>query len=201
MNNIVFTKSFSSPPVDKREILRYAGVRGKNAEMDELLDSCIEEISGKLSYKVCYREFEVKTLDYELNLGFATTKSLSLAKNLQSCEKIVLFCATVGVEMDRIINKYSLISPARSIMMQAVGSERVEALCDKFCAEISEGLDEGYKCRPRFSPGYGDLPLELQREIFTTLNPQRNVGVVLNDNMFMSPSKSVTAIIGIEKDK
>lgn len=201
MNNIVFTKSFSSPPVDRREILRYAGVRGENAEMDALLDSCLEEISGKLSYKVCYREFGVKILDEEIAFGFATTKSASLAKNLRNCEKIILFCATVGVEMDRIIAKYSSISPARSIMMQAIGSERVEALCDAFCTEISEGLEDGFKCRPRFSPGYGDLPLQLQREIFNALNPQKNVGVVLGDNLFMSPSKTVTAIVGIEKDK
>lgn len=200
MNNIVFTKSFSSPPLDRREILRYAGVRVESAEMNTLLDDCLEEISGKLSYKVCYCEFSVKTDNEKLDLGFATTYSASLSKRLCNCEKIILFCATVGLEMDRIIAKYSSISPVRSVVMQAIGSERVEALCDEFCAEISKGLDEGFKCQPRFSPGYGDLPLQLQREIFNVLKPQRNIGVVLNENMFMLPSKSVTAIIGIEKD-
>jgi hypothetical protein len=83
-------------------------------------------------------------------------------------------------------------------MLQALGSERVEALCDEFCRLMA--IESKRELRPRFSPGYGDLPLELQRDIFRLLEPSRRIGVVLNDSLLMSPSKSVTAIIGIEKD-
>ena len=103
--------------------------------------------------------------------------------------------------MDRLIAKYAATSPAKSLMLDALGSERVEALCDLFNSEIAQtARDEGCKAHPRFSPGYGDLPLEIQRAIFAVLNPEKRIGVMLNDNLFMSPSKSVTAIIGIEKD-
>ena len=74
--------------------------------------------------------------------------------------------------------------------MQALGAERVEALCDAFCAEF-----EGAKMR--FSPGYGDLPLDTQRALFALLDCPRKLGLTLNESLLMSPSKSVTAIMGL----
>ncbi len=201
MNSLIYTKTYSPPPVNEGEALRYAGVREVNEETRALFLDCLAEIRGRLTYKVCYGEFEVSSDGEELDLSFAKTKSSLLAKNLKGCHKIVLFCATVGVEMDRLIAKYASVAPAKSLMLDALGSERVEALCDLFNSEISQmAKEDGCKTHPRFSPGYGDLPLEIQREIFGTLDPAKRIGVVLNDNMFMSPSKSVTAIIGIEKD-
>ena len=62
-------------------------------------------------------------------------------------------------------------------------------------------LKMGETLRPRFSAGYGDLPLEYQRRIFDLLDPPTHIGLTLNDSYLMSPSKSVTALIGVEKIK
>ena len=51
--------------------------------------------------------------------------------------------------------------------------------------------------RPRFSPGYGDLPLEVQRTLFSLLEPMRHIGLSLTDSLLMSPTKSVTAFVGL----
>lgn len=51
--------------------------------------------------------------------------------------------------------------------------------------------------RPRFSPGYGDLPINMQKDIFAALDCPRKIGLSLNESLLMSPSKSVTAIIGV----
>ena len=37
-NNLVYIKSFASPDVDRREVLRYAGVRESTEEVDLMLD-------------------------------------------------------------------------------------------------------------------------------------------------------------------
>ena len=55
--------------------------------------------------------------------------------------------------------------------------------------------------KPRFSPGYGDLSLEMQRDIFRVLDCPRKIGLTLNESLLMSPSKSVTAIIGISGEE
>ena len=53
--------------------------------------------------------------------------------------------------------------------------------------------------KPRFSPGYGDVPLEIQKDIVMLLDCAKRIGVSLNDSLLMSPSKSVTAFIGLQE--
>ena len=194
---MVYIKTYNSPKIDKREVLRYAGVKENDEATEVLLDRCIKETEGAFSYKVCYNRYPISVSGEEIDLGFTKTKSHSLSLCLDGCEEIILFCASVGVELDRMIKKQSIISPATAVIYQALGSERVEALCDAFCEDMAREI--GAKLRPRFSPGYGDLLLDVQRDIFACLDPGR-IGVSLSDNLFMTPSKSVTAIIGIKKE-
>ena len=49
----------------------------------------------------------------------------------------------------------------------------------------------------RFSPGYGDFSLNHQRDFFRLLNLEKNLGMSLNSALLMSPSKSITAVIGV----
>ena len=189
----VLTKTYSAPPINEQEILRYAGVSRVTEEINLLLHECIELCVDKLSYKVCYREFDISFEDKCVNLGFAKTQSKDIRKNLDGCNKIVLFGATLGSNLDRMIAKYGAISPSKAFMLQAIGTERIEALCNTFNNEISNKASVA----PRFSPGYGDLPLELQKDIFLSLDCARKIGLTLNQSLLMSPTKSVTAVIGI----
>ena len=200
MVNMVLTRTYSAPAFDKKEIFRYAGVRGGAPELDTLLQECLNEVESKLVYRVCYREFAVTHHDSYLDLGFIKTESMGLKKNLFCCESIVLFAATVGIEIDRLIARYATVSPTKSLLFQAIGAERIESLCEAFCREVAEEKAKiGFKTRPRFSAGYGDFPLEVQKEIFAVLDCSRKIGLTLNQSLLMSPSKSVTAIIGVGK--
>lgn len=193
--NIVLTKTYDAPPVSKKAIFRYASCPRDEQDVAALIDSCMEEGAPSLSYKVCYTVAELSVSGDVCRIGELSFKSKSLAKNLGGCERAVIFGATLGVGIDRLISKYGQISPSRALIFQAFGAERIEALCDAFCADVADGA----KTRPRFSPGYGDLALETQRDIFALLNCQKNIGLFLLDSYLMSPSKSVTAIMGIEK--
>ena len=124
-------------------------------------------------------------------------KSKDLAKNLRGAGRALIFACTVGIGIDRLIKKYSEISPARSLVFQALGAERVETYIEKFLKDIKR--EHGVALYSRFSPGYGDLSLKTQKDIFAFLNPQKAVGLTLNDSLLMSPSKSVTAIAGVKK--
>lgn len=199
ISNMIITESLPAPEIDRAEVLRYASVRGASPEADSLLNECIDEAKGQLVYKVCYRVLDISHLNEGIDLGFAVVNAPSVVKRLEECNKIMLFCATVGVGIDRLIAKYSLFSPARAVMMQALGSERVEAVCDSLCSRIdNEVRSLGGSTTVRFSPGYGDIPLDLQRKIFDSLECTRRIGVSLGSNLFMTPTKSVTAIIGIK---
>lgn len=198
MKNTVFVKSFPAPPVDRKEILRYLNAGCESAGLKAIIDECLKEAEPVLSYKVCYAEFPVNICEDVLDLCFCKTCSHDLYKNLNGCSRIILFAATVGIKFDILVNKYSRLLPSKALCLQAIGNERVESLCNVFNAEIAENY--GDVC-PRFSPGYGDLTLNMQEEIFKVLNCSRNIGLTLNDSLLMSPQKSVTAIIGIRKSK
>lgn len=199
MNLNIITKTYKEPPICEKEILRYAGCKCKDTETLKLLHSCIDEARDKLSYNVCYRELPMSTDGLSCDFGCFFVKSQHLAKNLKGCKRVIVFSATVGVGIDRLIAKYTRLSPSRALILQAIGSERVEALCDTFCEDIKQ--ERNVILRPRFSPGYGDLPLAVQKDIFCVLECSKKIALSLNDSLLMSPSKSVTAFIGITDDK
>lgn len=184
--------------IDRKQTLRYLGYYGaKNADgIEAELDICEKLLLPALSPRACFEEFSISHGNM-LDLGFAKTESKSLAVNLEGCNKIVLFAATVGAETDRLILKYGKLSPARALILQAMGSAAIECWCDDVNALITEKYGV---TKPRFSCGYGDLPLELQRDVFTALSVTKRLGVTLSDNLFMTPTKSVTAIVGIKND-
>lgn len=193
----ICTEIFPAPPVCRDEILRYAGARQTTPEVSALLEEALQEAQSCLSYKVCWQKLPVHICGNELDLTFAKTHSEQLCQHLGNCSHIILLGATVGIGLDRLIARYGKSSPAKALLMQAIGAERIEALCNAFSQKIEKiSAAEGLNTTSRFSPGYGDLPLELQRDIFRTLNCSK-IGLTLNDSLIMSPSKSVTAIIGI----
>lgn len=182
-----YIKNVALPEINRAEALRYAGAKEESAELSALLDFAIEQTEGKLISNVCYTELPVKIEEGVCDFGAFKLESNALCRHLEGCEKAVLFAATLGAEIDRLILKYSSLSPAKAFMISALGSERIEALCDAFC--------EGKK---RFSAGYGDLPLSAQKEIFATLQCEKKIGLTLTDSLMMAPSKSVTAIFGVK---
>ena len=193
---MIYTKNYPAPKLNERECLRYAGTTPQNVSAEEraLFEACLTEVENKLTYKICWGRFPVKRGGNGLDFGFLQTDSRALMKNLEGCEEVIVFAATIGLEIDRLIRRYTNLSPAKALFFQAIGAERIESLCDTFCEELKA---EGLQLRPRFSPGYGDLPLELQKDIFRVLDCPRKIGLSLNESLLMSPSKSVTAIIGI----
>ena len=194
----ICTKAPTVPPIDQSVALRYAGMRGQVDEVSELLRSCVAEVEGAFSYRVCWRTFPLQTLGKELDLGFARVRSRDLQAHLAGCSEILVLAATVGLEIDRLIARANAHSPTKALLLDALGTERVEALCDALEAELREDAHKtNQSLTRRFSPGYGDLPLELQRNLLAALDAPRSVGITLNQSLLLSPSKSVTAIIGI----
>ena len=202
---MVLRESYTSEiiPFDKPQALRYFGYGDEPSVLSEVMtvfDECVKEAVAVASYRVCFCEFPVKETGGALDLGFTVTNSKSLASNLCGCERVIAFAATVGLEIDRLINRYENIYPLKAYAFQAIGAERVESLCAFFSNKTAESQAAGgWYTRPRFSCGYGDFPLEKQRDFFAALDCGRKIGLTLNDGLIMSPSKSVTALIGLSR--
>ena len=191
---MIYTRLYTLKKINEQEVLRYAKTKEASPETDALLKECIKEAVPLFSCKVCYGEFDIS--EGEEILGIS--KSESLKKALCGCSSFILFAATIGSGVDRLINRYSRTSPAKAFMINAIATERIECLCDMFCEEIkTEKEKSNFLTKPRISPGYGDMPLTMQKKIFSILDCPRKIGVSLGESLLMTPRKSVTAIVGI----
>ena len=189
-------------PFDEKEILRYAMLPSFAPAPEELpLQECLKAAAGAARCRAVWRRFPLKRDGEWLDLGFARSDSRDLRRHLEGCDEILLFACTAGTETDRRIARAKLQSPARGLLMHAIGAQQVEGGCDLLCRRLAEQFPDR-QLTDRYSPGYGDLPLEMQRDVMKALDCGRTVGITLTESLLMTPSKSVTAIIGIkEKDK
>lgn len=194
----VFSEGRFFDKIDMAEALRYLGYGRMDIPPEEtqtLLDECQREILAAQDLKAVYEVYPVTTDGDELDLGFAKLKSHALALNLKGCDKVALFAATAGQGVDRLIVKYSRLSPAKAAVFQAMGAALVESWCDEICNRLRAEYNTNSS---RFSCGFGDCPLSLQKDIFSALNVTKRIGITLSQGCFMTPTKSVTAMVGIK---
>ncbi len=181
--------------ISPREYLRYMGAGAESdAALNELIDDCLKEVKDALRIRGVMRTSGVEICAPTVRFSFCETESRSLSKNLSGCSSAVLFAITAGAGIDRLISKYSAVSPSRALVIDALASAAVEGAANKLNAEVKKRFG---KTKPRFSPGFGDLDLGFQRGLLSFVDAGRRAGVLLTESMMLTPMKSTTAIIGI----
>lgn len=188
-----------------REAVRYLGY-GKHA-VDErtllLIEDSFRELEKIANAKFIYRIFKInfQNMD-ELTIGKMKVSSKNLYKNLNGCQKAVLFAATLGTGVDMLMKKYSVTDMSRAVVMQACAAALLEEYCDCCQNAIAGQLaEENLYLRPRFSPGYGDFQIVHQEDILRMLDTSKTIGLTMTDSFMLVPVKSVTAIIGASRTK
>ena len=198
----IYEPDIAALKLNKSEIYRYLGHKqgmGISGEVSAMVEEVLEAVLKNSAPKVCYKRFDVKIED-EIDFGFLQVKSEELARNLAECAETVIFAATIGIFTDRQIQKETILSPAKACVYQAVGATVIEAVCDDFNEWLlQEEAKKGNILKPRYSPGYGDVALFVQKDICRELETAKHIGITLTDSLLMIPEKSVTAFIGIKK--
>ena len=132
-----------------------------------------------------------------LRFADVTLHSRDLGRNLAGCKRVALLAATIGPQVDALIRRHSSLDPVYASILQATGAMFIEELVDLVNEEIKKNaVAEGLKTKPRYSPGFGDVPLQVQKDFFRLL-PCTRIGLTLMDTLIMAPEKSVTAFVGI----
>ena len=189
--------------VDRREVLRYLGYGGMKADdvVMGVVEECIGELGERVREQCIWREFPLRLgEDGEIDLGCFRVRSRNLAVNLKDCERVILFAATLGTGADYLIQKYNRLQMSKAVIMQAAGAALIEEFCDEVCRGLKAEYEEKeWYLRPRFSPGYGDFPLECQQALLDGLEAGKRIGIKLTDSLLMMPSKSVTAVMGVSR--
>ena len=158
------------------------------------VDLCIEEFNKAVNYRYAYVAVPVEFAGENVcNLGFGNIQSANLYNVLKGCKTAIILAVTTGIDVDRLLSKYSVTSASKHFIGDAVGSAAAESLCDY----VDDLLRKNPNKPHRFSPGYGDLKLEIQPELLNMLNASKNLGIAINKAFLMTPVKTITAIMGV----
>ncbi len=187
-----------------KEAARYLGY-GRHAvdeKTEELVRASLEELDRTLEGRIVYRIFELEVPDDgSVRIGELHIASRNLAKNMRGCERAVMLGATLGIGVDMLMKRYSLTDMTRAVVLQACAAAMLEEFLDGWQQEYErEALKEGYYLRPRFSPGYGDFDISHQEDIIRMLDSAKKIGLTMTDGYMLTPTKSVTAVIGMSRE-
>ncbi|MGL4742253.1 MAG: methionine synthase [Sarcina sp.] len=191
--------------IDKNEVLRYLGYKGQDIDeqLDSLIDISIEEVKSKVTPRFVYELYDLKRENGNLKIEGTNLilKGNDIASCLENCDKVILMAVTLGNEMEKLIRLVQRSNLTKAIILDSIATAYVEDVCDR----IEKDIYDEYKVRNkslsfRYSPGYGDLGLEIQRNFVDTLNASRRIGLNVSDSNLLIPRKSVTAILGIKNE-
>lgn len=183
--------------ISKSEAARYMGVRGEiDSRTAYLLEKYEPAVRAALRPAYVYREAEISRNNGEIQILGINMTGESIKNHLKGCQRAVIFAATVSAAADTLIRQTSVSDAAGALAVDCLCSSAVEQVCGKVEDEIFSDINAVYRTW-RFSPGYGDLPIQLQREFLAALNAQRRIGLTVTESCMLLPAKSVTAVIGI----
>jgi hypothetical protein len=187
--------------IDPDEVLRFqgykAGVDVPPADVRALFDEALALGHSLMHPRAALRTMPVRSDGDRLTAEDVTVTIPRIATRWGQIDEITAGVCTIGDALER---RVAVLWEARELplamMLDSVGSGAVESLAeyvnDQLCAE---GLARGVKVTNRVSPGYGDWDVAEQRLLWR-LCPGDAVGVTLNEACFMTPTKTITILVG-----
>lgn len=188
--------------INKHEVLRYLGHKGQSIDQKimDIINECINEVKTIITPRAVYEYRKINILDegvevLETNLLLV---GKDIKKHLLNSNECVLMAVTLGNDIERKTRLYEKTNLTKALILDACATTAVEEICDIVEDEVrrkAENNNMGITFR--YSPGYGDLPLDIQNRFLKTLDAQKKIGLTASENDLLFPRKSVTAIIGI----
>ena len=180
------------------EALRYMGAADAPEPLRRQTAAELEALRSRLRPRYTCRVWDLDFQPGGIRLAGTnlTLRGETAARMLESCGQAALLACTLGTRFDQLLSAAQARDMAGAVILDACGSALVEQGCDEAEEELSARLPGRY-LTDRFSPGYGDLPLALQKDICALLDASRRLGVQVTDSLLLNPSKTVTAVVGL----
>lgn len=182
------------------DALRYMRVppEGQNAELVRTVSEAFSKLEGIITPRMVWGRFHVVHFDGGIELEGGYIYSENIARLTARSDECIVLAATLGHEVDRQISAFQRKNMLDGLALDACASVRIDDFVDAETRRvIVPSLHDGERLTSRFSPGYGDLSMNVTEDIITILNAQKRIGLSVTRSMMMSPIKSITAIIGL----
>lgn len=187
--------------INRREALRYMGHKGEvSTVLEDTVEKCERKLLRTIRPNFIFRVFDIKHNPESVDvLGSSLVlRGNDIKNHLDGCGKAVLMCATLGSDTDKLIRAAEVSDISSAFVMDALASAAIEDVCrmaDDYIKQQMPGLFFTW----RFSPGYGDFPIDIQTDFLEALNAPKRAGVCAGENNILIPRKSVTAVSGISE--
>ena len=184
--------------LNEDEALRYMGCPPEKADapLRALVSGCAREVLAAARPRWAWRALGLTFGADGVRLeGGLLLPGHDLREHLAGCDRAAVFCATLGAEVDGLVRRWERLDMGRALALDCSAAAAVEQMCDQIELEL-QGHFPGCSFPFRYSPGYGDLPLELQNPLLDLLDAPRRVGLCASASHILTPRKSVTAILG-----
>ncbi|WP_346894665.1 methionine synthase [Clostridium sp. UBA7503] len=189
---------------NKDEVLRYLGYKNQVLDKvtDVLIDELMDEMRSLIKARYIYKFFNIRKEKGRiciLNSNFSIAGE-NIKKHLDKSEVCILMAVTLGNSVDAKIRYYEKISMTKALILDACATTAIEELCDRICEELEEVVqNENNTLTARYSPGYGDLPIDIQKKFLSMLSAEKSIGLTASSNSILIPRKSITSIVGVVK--
>lgn len=188
--------------IDIDEALSYLGYKGQRLDplLSETLDSVKAEVEN-LPIKALSRYFPIIDNPQKDSIDFKNCsldlKGRDIRTHLKDAIGAYLVIITLGYDSERLIKREFAVSNTRGLLTDACASAYVEAGANALSDMVSRDASAcNLITNSRFSPGYGDLSLDVQEPLLDALNAKRLLGISITDAGLLIPMKTITAIIG-----
>jgi len=187
------------------EALRYIGA-GQGRADDEIkrkVEGTFLQVEKCVLPKYVYGLFEIEKSEEQVWIVGTTckVKSNDLIRLFKDSNSCIVLAATLGISADQEISRRQKIDMLDAVVFDACCSVMIDKVCDEVEQKLMEQLCENQYLTMRFSPGYGDVPLEASRDILQVLSAEKRIGLSLTSSDMLVPTKSITALIGISSKK
>lgn len=182
------------------EILMYLGYKGQEMAEDvqAQIRRCISEVMKASEPKLVWRRLPL----VEGRIDGLKLEGQDIKNMLSSCHEVVLMAATIGSKVERLLMQREVSDMADAVIMDSCASTAIENVCDNFEFDLRDELSQqGLYLTDRYSPGYGDFPLDVQPRLCEALNTQKRIGLTVSASNIMIPRKSVSALMGISHER
>ena len=194
--------------IDRSEVLRYLGYTGQEIapELDRRIDAVVARALSVARPRGCVAVFDVAGVEgggdgspvVRLAGAALELEGSSIAAHLDGARAVGVLAVTIGMGVERELRRLSLVDPVEQVIFDSCVSTIVERAADAAEASLmARAHERGLYTNSRFSPGYGDLPMEIQPTLLAAVNAQRRLGITLTSTNLMMPTKSVTAVVGM----
>lgn len=180
-------------PLNRAEAVRYLGDAKveMNDEMAHLLDVCEKKI-----LRTAQPRYLTKVIDLpcpELMQG------RDIRMHLKGCRQAALVCCTLGGGIDRLLRAAQVTDMSQAVVLDVLASVAVEQVGHQVDDILAVKYPNQYFTF-RFSPGYGDFPIQMQSFFLEQLNAPKRIGLTTNRQFLLTPTKSITAVAGMSDE-